>query len=312
MKIYGNRHHACRINEYLWNGHNLVVLENELLRVTVLASKGADILEFRHKPTDTDVLWHAPQPVLPSTFVPTRARSGGAFLDYYPGGWQEIFPSAGHSVTLSGAELGQHGEVSLQPWDMRIIDDTAERITVEFSVETIRTPFRLTRQMMLHSGEATLFLKETAANLGHEKMPFAWGHHPVFGAPFLEAGCEIEFPASDAGAAQRSVVPSMDARSEKVICLENVREGKYRLSNRRLGLAAEMRWDKDVMPYLWSWQVYGGSWHYPYFGRAYCLGIEPFNCPVQPFEDTIAQQRAAQLDARAEKSFKAEMQLTKL
>ncbi|HYI93008.1 MAG TPA: aldose 1-epimerase [Bryobacteraceae bacterium] len=312
MKLYGNRHHACRINEYQWRRHSLLVMENELVRVTVLASKGADILEFRHKPSDTDVLWHAPQPVLPPTFVPTKARPGGAFLDYYPGGWQEIFPSAGHSVNISGAELGQHGEVSLQPWDVRVIEDKAERVTVEFSVETIRTPFRLVRAMTLQTGDSTLFLKETATNLGAEKLPYAWGHHPVFGAPFLEAGCEIDFPASDTGPAHTQSVPSIDARSERVICLENVQEGRFRLGNRRLGLAAEMRWDKAIMPYLWSWQVYGGSWHYPYFGRAYCLGIEPFSCPVQPFEDTIAQGRAPQLDANGERALQAEMRLIKL
>jgi hypothetical protein len=99
---------------------------------------------------------------------------------------------------------------------------------------------------------------------------------------------------------------------EKVICLENVREGRFRLSNRRLSLAVEMRWDGAVMPYLWSWQVYGGSWHYPYYGRAYCLGIEPFSCPVQPFEDTIAQGRAMQLDGNKERAFSAEMRLIKL
>ena len=312
MRLYGNRHHACRINEYQWRGHNLLVMENELVRVTVLTSKGADILEFRYKPNDTDVLWHAPQPILPPTFVPTKARSGGAFLDYYSGGWQEIFPSAGHSVNVSGAELGQHGEISLQPWDVRVSEDKSERITVEFSVETIRTPFRLVRAMTLQTGDSTLFLKETATNLGSEKLPYAWGHHPVFGAPFLEAGCEIDFPASDNGPAHKQSVPSIDARSEKVICLENVREGRFRLSNRRLAVAAEMRWDKAVMPYLWSWQVYGGSWHYPYYGRAYCLGIEPFSCPVQPFEDTMAQGRAMQLDAGKDRALTAEMRLVKL
>lgn len=287
-------------------------MENELVRVTVLPSKGADILEFRYKPNDTDVLWHAPQPILPPSFVPTKARSGGAFLDYYSGGWQEIFPSAGHSVNISGAELGQHGEVSLQPWDVRIIEDNTNRITVEFSVETIRTPFRLVRAMTVQTGDSTLFLKETVANLGSERLPYAWGHHPVFGAPFLEAGCEIEFPGSENGPAHQQRVPSIDARSEQVICLNNVREGRFRLSNRRLALTAEMRWDNAVLPYLWSWQVYGGSWHYPYYGRAYCLGIEPFNCPVQPFEDTIAQGHAMQLDANKERVLTAEMRLIKL
>jgi len=84
------------------------------------------------------------------------------------------------------------------------------------------------------------------------------------------------------------------------------------LSNRRIGLAAEMRWDKAVLPYLWSWQVYGGSWHYPYFGRAYCLGIEPFSCPVQPFDETIAQGRAMLLDANGERTLNVEMRLVGL
>ena len=199
MKRYGQRYHHCRVNEYQWRQQQLIVMENELLRVGVLASKGADIVELRYKPRDLDVLWHSPQALLsPAEYVPTVARRAGAFLDYYPGGWQEIFPSAGPGTVLGGAELGQHGEVSLLPWDVRVVCDTPERLAVEFSVETLRTPFRIVRKMILESGVAQLRFEEQVSNAGEEALPFAWGHHPAFGAPFLAEGCRIELPPCQA------------------------------------------------------------------------------------------------------------------
>ncbi len=47
----------CRLNENLRiHGVPGISLENEQLRVVVLVGKGTDILEFRHKPSDVDVL----------------------------------------------------------------------------------------------------------------------------------------------------------------------------------------------------------------------------------------------------------------
>jgi hypothetical protein len=42
VTIYGRRFHGCRIDEYQRNGHTLVVMENELLRVSIVPSKAAD------------------------------------------------------------------------------------------------------------------------------------------------------------------------------------------------------------------------------------------------------------------------------
>jgi hypothetical protein len=321
MKRYGQRYHHCRVNEYQWRGQQLIVMENELLRVGVLASKGADIVEFRYKPRDLDVLWHAPQALLsPTEYVPTVARRAGAFLDYYAGGWQEIFPSAGPGTVLGGAELGQHGEVSLLPWDVRVVCDTPERLEVEFSVQTCRTPFRVVRKMILEGGVAELRFEEQVSNEGEEALPFAWGHHPVFGAPFLAEGCRIELPpcqvevpayseglnrrfamASSAapelpgldGQLHRlDIVPSKESRTEDVILLSGLGEGWYRLCNPELKLAARLLWDIRTFPYLWSWQMYGGHWGYPDYGRSYALGLEPFNCPIFPLAECVERNVA--------------------
>jgi galactose mutarotase-like enzyme len=327
MTLYGARHHGCRVNEYTWNGMRLVVMENERLRVSVLPDKGADIVEFRYKQADVDVLWHAPQRIpAPGSYIPTVARAGGSFLDYYGGGWQEVFPSAGPPTVYKGAELGQHGEVALLPWDARVIEDSAARIEVDFSVETVRTPFRLDRRMILERGQARLRLEERVTNLGTVEMAYAWGHHPTFGPPFLTAGCRIEtaakrisVPEAVAGMATRRLaagesafplaagthggnervdtVLGPEAVSEDVIVLQDFSEGWCALRNPQHSLAVTMAWDARVFPFLWSWQVYGGSLEYPYFGRAYTLGLEPFSCPLEALASLVARGAAPLLRA---------------
>lgn len=312
MALYSTRHHGCRTDEYRWRGHRLIVLENELLRVGVLASKGADIMELRYKLRDLDVLWHAPQPMLPlGGQAPTVARTAGNFLDYFPGGWQEVLPNAGPATVYKGAELGQHGEIALLPWDVRVMQDTAARVEIEFAVETMRTPFRLTRRMIVESGSAALRLEETVTNLGEEDMAYAWGHHPAFGSPFLEAGCTIELPPCDViepayaeglkrrfaveragkyphletldGSRDRvDLVQPKESRTEDVLLFHNLSEGRFTLRNPEQKIAVSFSWDRDVFPYCWCWQVYGGSWGYPYFGRIYTVALEPFNCPILP------------------------------
>ena len=51
----------CRVAETVTGRcTRTVVLENEMVRVAILADKGADLYELRYKPRDLDVLWKAP------------------------------------------------------------------------------------------------------------------------------------------------------------------------------------------------------------------------------------------------------------
>jgi hypothetical protein len=51
------RNWGTRVLEYRYRGMRVVFLENELLRVRVLAAKGADVFEFNYKPRDMDFVW---------------------------------------------------------------------------------------------------------------------------------------------------------------------------------------------------------------------------------------------------------------
>ncbi len=141
------RHYGPRLRQFKESGHDVLALENELVRVEVLVSKGADIVSFLHKPTDTDFLWRSSLGVLPPSMT-----IGRGFLDAYEGGWQEVFPNGGSSTTVLGASLPFHGEVSTVPWRLQVWEDSPELVEIELSVRTIRTPYLLERRMRLASG----------------------------------------------------------------------------------------------------------------------------------------------------------------
>src|SRR5256884_9353942 len=106
------RNYACRITESVFRGLRCVTLENQLIRISVVADKGADIYEFLHKPTDTEFLLRTPLGLRrqPPT-LPTINLREGSFSDFYEGGWQELLPAAGDfDCAVMGGPVSQHGE----------------------------------------------------------------------------------------------------------------------------------------------------------------------------------------------------------
>jgi galactose mutarotase-like enzyme len=293
------RHHACRImDDLVYKGHRTIFLENELIRVGVLLDKGADIFQFQYKPTDTDFLWRSSQGLIrPDRFTTTRASSAGSFLDFYHGGCGP--------VDYAGAELGLHGEVTHLGWECDILEDCPERISIRLSVNCIRTPLHLERTMTLEQGAPHLLIEETLENLSPEQIDFMWGHHPAFGAPFLQDGVRLfipagkgkahdpkftassvlepgmEFdwpiaPAIDGSSVDLSTTKGPDGGFAELIYLSELREAWYALLNPKTGVGFGLAWDKKVMPYLWFWLVYGRAPGYPWWDNAYVIALEPW------------------------------------
>lgn len=302
------RNHGCRIREYLYRDMRTLVLENQLLRISVLVDKGTDIYEFLYKPLDLDVLWHSFNGVRsPHNFITGRIAPGSSFLDFYEGGWQELFPSIQEECDYLGAPLGTHGEVCLLPWEYRIEVDEPEETQVRFSIRTVRTPFLLVKTLTLKSQDPTLYIEEAVTNEGAEEMQFMWGHHPAFGPLFLDGSCRIEVPSGcsartttyelgqfgvlppdtefnwpniqglDGKMWDVSRVPPPDSRIYQMFYLHDLPEGRYSLHNHNFGVRFSLSWDKEVFPILWVWAPYGGAMGYPWYGRNYNLALEPWS-----------------------------------
>lgn len=301
-----SRHFGCRVTDALtYCGQTMVVLENETLRVCVLPEKGAEITTFLHKPSDADPLFRWGNLQFPSRYPTTIPDSAGSFIDSYFGGWQEVFPSGGGPTQVKGALLGTHGEVFHLPWQWEIIEDRADRISVRFRIRTLRTPFLLERTMSLEEGKPILMLDEIVTNEGGEEMPFMLGHHPAFGAPFLDASCILDAPAGyvevhaegenafsrlvpgSSGSWPNMVgkngsildlrqIPAKENRAYDMFYLTSLGAGWCALTNRSKQVGVALVWDVEHFPVLWVWQNFCGVSGYPWYFKAYVLGLEPF------------------------------------
>ncbi|MFN8007548.1 MAG: aldose 1-epimerase [Terriglobia bacterium] len=305
-----------------------VTLENQWMAVTVLADKGADIYKLTYKPQSLDVLWKVPGGLrVPgsATFVPPDSLA--AWMDYYPGGWQELFPNGGDACHYKGGLLPFHGEVANLPWNYSVIEENSHQVCVRFDVHTLRTPFHLERLMILGADAPILTIQERLTNEGSEDMDLMWGHHPAFGAPFLSEHCRLDVPAHHYEADERYdpqnnpirpgshwFWPQVEDRYGRKVDLAHPRpagagltmlgyfsglsEGWYALTNMQMGIGVGLVWPLDVLPYVWCYQEYNGSLAYPSYGRWYTLAVEPMSSfPGHGLEVAIQKGTARRLAA---------------
>lgn len=336
VKIYytHERNYGCRLMEYTYKGLRCVSLENELLRISVLADKGTDIFEFLYKPQDVDFMWRSPWGVRnPATFVATSHYQASAFLDFYEGGWQDCMPTGGNPCEYMGIPFGAHGETPTIPWNYQILDDRPERVAIRFWVRTYRTPFFVDKELSLETGKAVFFVRERIVNEGRVTMPLMWGQHPALGTPFLDENCIIDLPGgqvhcTDLSPNTRFVegiyewpwaqgkdgslidlrhVPTEEANTFDTIRIDNLPKGWYAVTNTHRRVGFGMAWPLHVYPALWFWQVYGGAYVPPWYGRTYNIALEPFSTIQPSIHDAVEHGSALMLEpgASVEASFVA-------
>ena len=90
------------IREGLVHGWPAVHLTSDLLEVTVLPGKGADIYALTDLGSGIDPLFKAPWGLQPPGSPPRDGSEGAAFLENYEGGWQELFPNTNDPASYRG------------------------------------------------------------------------------------------------------------------------------------------------------------------------------------------------------------------
>jgi len=325
------RNFGCRIKDDITcKGMRAVFLENNLLKVGILVDKGTDIFEFLYKPMDMDFVWLSPFGVRSSKdFMLTKNQAGGRFMDFYEGGWQEIFPNGGGPCEIRGVEFGQHDEVSLLPWNYEIIEDSKDNIEVKFWVNTRLTPFYLEKSVRLENNNPVLMVKEKVINKSSVDLKTIWGHHLAYGHPFLTEGCKInisakkgltydvdgaldenikpgcEFswpilPTKDGDEVDLSVIPSEGVATSKFLYLSKLEKAEYEIVNEKINLKIKVDWDKKVMPYVWYWQEFNKTSSYPWYKMSRVFGLEPFSTDVMGLDNAIRKNRALTVNGNSE------------
>lgn len=307
MLYQQERNYGCRVSDaWTFRGLRTAILENEVLRVVLLLDKGADVYQLVHKPTDVDFMWRSPWGVRPRPhYAPTTGDGTGQWLDTYEGGWQTTVPAGGYASKYGGADLGLHAEANHIPWDAQIVDDTVDKVSLRCWFRGARTPVFVEKTLTLTRNSPVLTVDESVTNEGGERYPVVWGQHIAIGAPFLSGDCTIDLPGgkiinhpedggpnsrlkpafegpwpwSDAKKGPRidlSKVPPPSGKFADQSYIGDMPDGWYAITNQKLKLGFAFQWPKEVFKYLWYWQSLGGGMGYPWYGRTYNVGLEPF------------------------------------
>ena len=323
------RHWGCRVDDQLtYAGYRALLLQNELLQLLILLDKGAEIVQFLYKPLDVDFLWRGSNPLRsPKHFIPTDGMHASLFFNRWSGGWFEVLPNGGPACRYKGAELGFFAETINVPWDYTLVEDSPEKVTVGLSIRTSSTPFLLQKYLTLKAGTPALFIQECVTNQGKESMEFMWGHHPVVGAPFLDESCRLCAPACEVevfhdedgpdyrmGLHQTGEwpiikdrngnpldlrqIPSPSSRTMDNCYLKNFEEGWMAIVNTNKKIGLGFSWDAQVFRYVWLWQALGGGIGYPWYGRTYNIGMEPWTSyPCCGLESAVERGTTMRLEA---------------
>ncbi|MEQ9405928.1 MAG: DUF4432 family protein [Cyclobacteriaceae bacterium] len=297
---------SCQVSHTEINGLKAIYLENDLLKVGILIDRGCDIFEFIYKPSALDFLLRLPKGISnPQQQFSQIRNTRSQFEDYYYGGWQVCLPNS-PAFNYRGAELGQHGEVSLIPWNIVELQESKDILVLKVEVQPLRIPIAIVRTITLKKDDANLIIEEEVTNRSKTHLDIMWGQHIAFGLPFLKEGVTI-----DTNAKTMTTEPTMPDRhlfkrnetyrwpealnkagesinSGKVSALgENEyadlsyisgyeKEAYYSIKNEGLNVGFGLQWDGLLFKDVWYWQERNATKDFPWWGDCYTVALEPW------------------------------------
>jgi galactose mutarotase-like enzyme len=289
---------------FTYRGIDTVFLENERLRVMVLPGKGGDILEFRDKASDVDVLWHADHNWQPPGDRVVPSLDATTWHDHYPGGWQVNLPVAGYTEGFGDAPYGLHGESALLPFEYTCTE-TDDEVRLSLSTTLVRYPFSIERSLTLPADEPRLRVDETVTNTGGRAVPYIWQHHLALGRPLIGPDATLSIPAAtgvveeygpdhenarlasgetfdwptapaaDGGTVDMRRFPPEDATIHDVVYATELTDGRYEVTNPTVDVTFGITFPTDPFECVWYWQPFNGYAESPYYNRNYTVGLEP-------------------------------------
>ena len=311
MLYSGERNYGCRFLEISIFGYRAIILENEKIRITFLLGKGTEIIEFNQKETDTDFLWRSPQGLSCLEKIKFAKKDEQILTDGYTGGWFECFPNVGEECSYKGAKIPHYGEICYLPWEYTVLKDEPDEVSLKCFVKATKTPFVVEKIFTLKSEIASLYIEEKITNTGREDMEFQWGHHPNFGAPFIDENCIIDIPQAEgivaySGDESRLMLGTKglwpffkDKNGNEInagqvqkkfsgVCEEidlfDLKEGRISIKNHQKKTGIELTWDIQAFKHVTVWHVANGDAGYPRYGNTYVLGFVIKNDKIRGLE----------------------------
>lgn len=302
-------------------GWERLTLRSEAVEITIWPELGGTVSSLRRRRDNLELFnqphWDVPPrgyPLPPGTVETNR-------FDLDPGGWQLLFPNGGDAAEVHGADWPLDGEARTTPFQFTqgsgsapdavpsaadaagqnstggAADTDEDGADVVLSARLRRCPAELTRRIRLDGTAVTI--TETIQNFGGSDMEVMWGHQLRFGRPLIDAGTEVDCPASvvhpdemltddvdyddvspwprtpgESSMINLRYVPEAGAET-RMAYLSGLGDGTATITNRSIDCMLELTWDVTVWPHLWYGLEAGQDEDYPWFGNGYFLTLTP-------------------------------------
>ena len=271
---------------------NLIVIENECMRVAVAPNYGARVVDLVHKASGRQWMTQGPES---RNTDETAVYGGGEAV-----GWDECFPTVGAwdgRATSWNRRLRDHGDLWGRPWQLQAGSRTGLLLSYD------SPEFRFTRELSLEGDILTA--RYEVGNHSGQSLPYLWALHALLA---VRPGDGIELPGvgsveasylSLAGATlptgrlnwpgDNAVLPF---RLDQTQPAETTFAGKMQASDLpagrvrigRPGEWLEIGWDRGIRD-LGVWLTYGG---WPGRGGHYEIALEPTSSPADDLGQAIA------------------------
>ena len=296
------RNHGCRYQEIYIHGFKSIILENEVLRITMILDKGCEIVEFNYKKMDLDFTWRLPNGLGSLKNYAKNFNDDLILTDYYSGGWFEAFPSGGMEGDYFGAHLPIYGEACYLPWDYQILKDDEKEIILKVFCRMIRSPFYVEKTISIKSYEPALMVEESITNLSMQKVHFNIGYHPNFGSSFIDHDLEFNMPEceveilwtfensrfqlgekglwpflkdKDGNPTDLRNVPEKNSKVNEIISLKGLKKGYMEIKNKDKNINLLMSFDQKIFKNAILWIVRNGDSGYPRYGTTNVICMLP-------------------------------------
>lgn len=252
-----------------------LLLENEILKVTIMPDWGSKLSSIIYKPLGHELLWQNPS----KNFIKNKYEDNYIMGEF--AGFDEMFPSIDRffyeDFPWAGIEVPDHGEVWALPWSYKIEDNL-----LIMSVFGIRFPYQLKKTVEL--SENCIQINYTVKNHSPFKFSYIWAAHPLFNTvedmEFIvpegmnkivnayqsvtlgSYGKPYSFPLdlkTDGSEINMSIVPKKnDFGYQKYFFIEKVTEGWCFLYNPEEQLNIGLSYPLKKVSYLGMWLNEGG------------------------------------------------------
>ena len=279
------------IKDYLFNdGPNrglraLDLCNGKNMDVTFVADRALDVAKLKYKGVNIGLFNKVG---IRSPYL-YQEDGGSGFLKQFFGGMLSTcgMTYCGAPGEDNGKALGLHGPVNNIPAEHVCAetvyegDDAVLRVSGEVrEVEVFGTDMHMKREFKLETERDILHIHDVVTNRTFEKQPLMMIYHINFGYPILDEGAKCYFSAQNVegvtdfakdgiGNYDEMEAPGMgrDEQCYYHTCQPAEGEAFAMLHNEKLGIAAIVRFDKDVFPIMCEWKCMRAG--------EYALGLEP-------------------------------------